>query len=57
MALEKFWAPVPWMLKTAIVLQVALGDYPEAATVAGLLVFNAVPTGRPLMLPTRKAAT
>ena len=41
MALEKFWAPVPWMLEAAILLQVALGDYPEAAIIAGLLVFNA----------------
>jgi len=41
MALEKFWAPVPWMLEAAIVLQVALGDYTEAAIIAGLLVFNA----------------
>ncbi len=40
-ALGKFWAPVPWMLETAIVLQVALGDYTEAAVIAGLLVFNA----------------
>jgi H+-transporting ATPase len=40
-ALRKFWAPVPWMLEAAIVLQVALGDYPEAAIIAGLLVFNA----------------
>jgi H+-transporting ATPase len=41
MALEKFWAPVPWMLEAAILLQVALGDYPEAAIIAVLLVFNA----------------
>ena len=41
MALEKFWAPVPWMLEAAIVLQIALGDYPEAGIIAGLLVFNA----------------
>ena len=27
MALEKFWAPVPWMLGGAIVLQLALGKY------------------------------
>jgi H+-transporting ATPase len=40
-ALEKFWAPVPWMLEAAIVLQIALGDYIEAAIIAGLLVFNA----------------
>jgi H+-transporting ATPase len=42
LALEKFWAPVPWMLEAAIVLQVALGEYPEAAIIAVLLVFNAV---------------
>jgi H+-transporting ATPase len=41
MALEKFWAPVPWMLEAAIVLQIALGDYVEAAIIGGLLVFNA----------------
>ena len=41
-ALGKFWAPVPWMLEAAIALQVALGDYYEAAIVAGLLIFNAV---------------
>src|SRR6202162_6659927 len=41
MALEKFWAPIPWMLEAAIVLQVALGEYVEAAIIAVLLVFNA----------------
>jgi H+-transporting ATPase len=41
MAIEKFWAPVPWMLEGAIVLQIVLGKYPEAAIIAGLLVFNA----------------
>jgi H+-transporting ATPase len=41
MAVEKFWAPVPWMLEAAIVLQLALGKYLEAGIVAGLLVFNA----------------
>jgi len=40
-ALDKFWAPVPWMLEAAILLQLALGDYTEAAIVAVLLVFNA----------------
>ena len=40
-ALAKFWAPVPWMLEAAIVLEVALGKYVEAAIVAGLLAFNA----------------
>src|SRR5271170_1749172 len=41
-ALEKFWAPIPWMLEAAIVLQLVLGDYAESAIVAALLVFNAV---------------
>lgn len=39
-ALGKLWAPVPWMLKAAIVLQIGLGDYLEAAVVALLLIFN-----------------
>jgi H+-transporting ATPase len=30
-ALEKFWAPVPWMLEGAIVLEMALGKYVEAS--------------------------
>lgn len=42
MAIEKFWAPVPWMLEAAIVLQIVLGDYLGAAIIFGLLVFNAV---------------
>ncbi|MGP8432717.1 HAD-IC family P-type ATPase [Paraburkholderia fungorum] len=41
MALDKFWAPVPWMLEAAIVLQCALGKFVEAGIIAGLLVFNA----------------
>ena len=40
-ALGKFWAPVPWMLEAAIVLQLVLGEHAEAAVIAGLLVFNA----------------
>ena len=40
-ALAKFWAPVPWLLEAAIVLQVVLHKYLEAAVIAGLLVFNA----------------
>lgn len=39
--LAKFWAPIPWMLEAAIVLQIALGAYVEAAVIAGLLLFNA----------------
>jgi H+-transporting ATPase len=41
LALEKFWAPVPWMLEAAVVLELALGKYIEAGIIAGLLVFNA----------------
>jgi H+-transporting ATPase len=41
MALAKFWAPVPWMLEAAVVLELVRGKYVEAATIAGLLVFNA----------------
>lgn len=40
-AIEKFWAPVPWMLEAAIVLQLVLGKYLESAIIAGLLIFNA----------------
>jgi H+-transporting ATPase len=41
LAVEKFWAPVPWMLEAAIVLELALGKSVEAAIIAVLLVFNA----------------
>src|SRR6202161_3014887 len=41
MALSKFWAPVPWMLEGAIILQAPLHEYTEAAVIAGLLVFTA----------------
>ena len=40
-ALAKLWAPVPWMLEAAIVLEVVLGKYVEAAIIAGLVAFNA----------------
>jgi len=40
-ALQKFWAPVPWMLEAAVVLELVLGKYLEAAIIATLLVFNA----------------
>ena len=40
-ALAKLWAPVPWMLEAAILLELALGKYVEAAIIAGLLLFNA----------------
>jgi H+-transporting ATPase len=41
-ALSNFWAPVPWMLETAIMLELVLGKYVEAAIIAALLVFNAL---------------
>src|ERR1700677_1039111 len=41
MALEKLWAPVPWMLEAAIVLEVVLGKFVEAGIIAVLLIFNA----------------
>lgn len=40
--LEKFWAPVPWMLEAAIVLELVRANYVEAAIIAFLLIFNAV---------------
>src|ERR1039458_10243390 len=40
-ALAKFWAPVPWMLEAAIMLEIVLGKYVEAAIIAALLAFNA----------------
>jgi len=41
-ALGRFWAPVPWMLEAAMLLQFMLREYVEAAVIALLLVFNAV---------------
>jgi H+-transporting ATPase len=40
-ALTKFWAPIPWMLEGAIVLELVLGKYVEVTIITGLLVFNA----------------
>ncbi|WP_028232792.1 plasma-membrane proton-efflux P-type ATPase [Paraburkholderia mimosarum] len=40
--LPKFWAPVPWLLEAAVVLQIGMGAYVEAAVVGALLVFNAL---------------
>ncbi len=39
--LEKFWAPIPWMLEFAIGLEILLGHRLEALVFAVLLVFNA----------------
>ena len=39
--IDKLWAPVPWMLEAAIVLELVLHKFTEAAVIAFLLVFNA----------------
>lgn len=39
--LAKFWAPVPWMLELAIVLEAALHKWQEATVIGCLLLFNA----------------
>jgi len=40
-AIEKLWAPVPWMLEAAMVLELALAKYTEAGMIGGLVLFNA----------------
>jgi H+-transporting ATPase len=40
-AAAKLWAPVPWMLEAAVLMQLLLGDYLEACAVAFLLLLNA----------------
>ena len=40
-ALTKFWTPIPWMLESAILLELVLGKFVEAGIIAVLLVFNA----------------
>ncbi len=39
---SKFWAPVPWLLEAAIILELVRRDYIEASIIFGLLAFNAV---------------
>ncbi|HUA17539.1 MAG TPA: plasma-membrane proton-efflux P-type ATPase [Bryobacteraceae bacterium] len=39
--LGKLWAPVPWMLEVAVVLEALLHRYAEGGVIAALLVFNA----------------
>jgi len=40
-ALGKLWAPIPWMLEAAVILQFMLHEYVEAGVIAVLLLFNA----------------
>lgn len=42
MLLRKFWGLIPWMLEFAIVLDLILGRWVEAAVIGALLVFNAL---------------
>jgi H+-transporting ATPase len=42
MALTRFWAPIPWMLELAVLVQLVLGDYVQAAVIGILLVFNGI---------------
>ena len=37
-ALSKFWAQVPWLLKAAIMLEVVLHKLSEAGVIGGLLI-------------------
>ena len=53
-AFGKLWAPVPWMLEAAIVLEIGLGHYLEGGIIAGLLVFTA---GLGLLQESRAQAT
>lgn len=40
--LRKMWAPVPWMLEAAVVLELVLGKGIEAGIIGALVVFNAL---------------
>ena len=40
--LERFWAPIPWLLEATIIIQLFLGERVEAGVIGGLLVLNAV---------------
>ena len=40
--LKKMWAPVPWMLEIAIILELILGKYIEAGIITALVILNAV---------------
>jgi len=40
--LRKLWGPVPWMLETTIILQLALNKYVDAIITSALLLVNAI---------------
>ena len=39
--LAKFWSPIAWLLEVAMIVELGLGKFVEAAVIAGLLLFNA----------------
>ncbi len=39
--LRKFWGVIPWMLESALITDLVMGRWPDAAIIAALLVFNA----------------
>jgi len=39
--LVKFWSPIAWLLEAAMIVEIGLGKYVEAAVIAALLLFNA----------------
>jgi H+-transporting ATPase len=41
LAIAKLWAPVPWMLEAAIILELVLRKFAESGIIAALLIFNA----------------
>jgi H+-transporting ATPase len=41
-AVTKLWAPVPWMLEAAVVLELVLHKFAEGGIIFALLLFNAV---------------
>jgi H+-transporting ATPase len=43
--LKRFWGPIPWMLETALVLELVLGKTVEPGIIFGLLLFSAVVGG------------
>ncbi|WP_454691487.1 HAD-IC family P-type ATPase [Achromobacter aloeverae] len=40
--LKRLWGPIPWMLETALALEIALGKTVEPAIIAGWLAFSAI---------------
>jgi H+-transporting ATPase len=39
---RRFWGPVPWMLEAALTIELVLQQFPGAAIIVALLIFNAI---------------